>query len=249
MPTVSSVSDVIEAITGRVRADRRVLWFRGHRSAEWDVAPTIRRGYDNEAERNFTNRFRSRARTRYAAAPDYDNAGAWLSLMQHYGLPTRLLDWTRSPLIAAYFAVEEYIYGTPGQPVDARIWILEPHRLNEHEGLGVYTPSIDAHMCEDILNPAFTHRAPETFKVMAAMAAESDPRMFVQQGCFTAHSCPVPLNRKPGHEHYLTSLRIPADSIGRLARELDVCGFRKGDLFPDLGHLADEFKGLFRPRV
>lgn len=249
MTTVSSIADIVSIVAERVQADNRVLWFRGHHSFEWDVLPTIFRGYDNEDERNFTNRFRSRARARYAASPDYDALGAWLSLMQHYGLPTRLLDWTRSPLIAVYFAVEEYIYGTPTQEVDACIWILEPHSLNEHESLGVYTPSIDAHMCVDILMPAFNHRGQETSQVMAVMAAESDHRMFVQQGCFTIHSYQGALNRKPGHEAYLSCLRIPADSVRRLATELDVCGFRKGDLFPDLGHLADEFKGIFRPRA
>lgn len=248
LKTVESIGDIVATVVERVRLDNRVLWFRGHRCAEWKVQPAIGRGYDNSDERNFTNRFRSRARTRYATPPDYDNLGAWLSLMQHYGLPTRLLDWTRSPLIGLYFAVEEYIYGGAEVSSDACIWILEPHKLNEREELGEYTPSIDAHMCRDTLRPAFYHSAQETSKVMAVMAAESDPRMFVQQGCFTIHSYQGPLNGRQGHEEYLSCLTVPAHKVRELAVELDVCGFRKGDMFPDLGHLADEFKGLFRPK-
>ena len=245
---VESIGSLIDEVSALVGVENRTLWFRGHRSATWDVQPAIWRDYDRARERNFTNRFRSRAGTRYEALPEYDNSALWLSLMQHYGLPTRLLDWTRSPLVAAYFALEKYIYETEAsEPQDASIWVLDPHALNTHEGFGDVTPSIDAHMCKEMLFPAFSHRNHENHKVIAVMAAERDMRMFVQQGCFTIHSYQGPLNAREGHELYLHELCIPAARIQHMARAIDICGFRRGDIFPDLEHLADELKGIYSP--
>jgi hypothetical protein len=109
------------------------------------------------------------------------------------------------------------------------------------------TPSIEAHMCKEMIEAAFTHRGKENNKVLAVMAAENDLRMFVQQGCFTIHSDTTPLNLRDEHRAYLTDILVPASQVRRVAFEVDVCGFRRGDIFPDLGHLADELKGTWPP--
>jgi FRG domain len=246
---VDSVGAVVEAVTAATDVHGRPLWYRGQHRVEWDLQASIHRDYTAEDERNFTNRFRSRAGMRYQHTPAHGDQAAWLSLMQHYGLPTRLVDWTRSPLIAAYFAVEPYISGRlrAAPDSDAVIWVLQPHRLNRLRGGTEVTPSINGDLCRPLLSPAFDHEAAEGSLVRAVMGSETDLRLFVQQGCFTIHCDRTPLNRMDGHAHFLHALVIPAVSVQRMADELDMCSFRQGDIFPDLGHLAAELRETHRP--
>jgi len=239
---VNSVFEFIESIKSEISSQNRVLWFRGHRERDWKVQATVWRDYDKDGERHLTNTFCARAGTRYGPLPEYNDSAAWLSLMQHYGLPTRLLDWSRSPLVAIYFAMEKYLHDKKCEPVDASIWVLKPHYLNNIEGFGEVTPSINAHMCDPMISPAFSHRGEENNKVMAAMASESDMRMFVQQGCFTIHSDQKPLTDNPESSSFLSEYIIPAEFIKDVANTIDVMGFRKGDIYPDLTNLAIELK-------
>jgi hypothetical protein len=124
----------------------------------------------------------------------------------------------------------------------AIIWVLQPHTLNQIRANTEVTPSIDANMCRDLLAPAFTDGVSDSNAIMAVMAAETDLRMFVQQGGFTIHCDPKPLNKVEGSSRFLDALVVPDNAIEDLARELAICGIRQGDIFPDLGHLARELR-------
>lgn len=239
---VSSILGLINKIDSLQKRTSSMLWFRGQKDAGWDISPSVFRDDHRSHERNYVHRFRSRAMTRYANSPKYGEFALWLSLMQHYGLPTRLLDWTRSPLIAAYFALESFIYEKSTTFKDAAIWVLYPHVLNARECGEPVTPAIEADMISSLINPAFLHNAVEKQQVLAAMASEQDLRMFVQQGCFTVHSDVTPLNLREMSYKYLVKFIIPSRSIKGFARQIELGGFRRGDIYPDLDHLAYELR-------
>ncbi len=59
-----------------------------------------------EAEKSLLRDFKRRYHQYSSDPPKDDDDLEWFSIMQHYGAPTRLLDFTYSPYIAAYFALE-----------------------------------------------------------------------------------------------------------------------------------------------
>lgn len=234
-------------------------WYRGERDASWDLQPKVFRA--DYAERDLTNRFRVLSKSRHSQLPDYDNYGLFLSVMQHYRLPTRLLDWSTSPLVALYFAVEKYIYEPTSTPMDASIWILNPYGLNEIEIGETATPSIEGWSVRKFLRPAFTDYGPQSpgfsnsandylesqsSKVCAVMGAETDTRIFAQQGSFTIHTSSMPLQNHSQVGRFLSRIRIPSSGIDAIAKEIFLCGFRKSTLFPDLTNLSDDLEARYR---
>lgn len=111
-------------------------WFRGHQQAHWPLCPKLYRDYGgyravkrNETEDEIREEFIKRAPILSTSLPDGDEQRAeweWYFRMQHFGTPTRLLDWTEGALIALYFAVKD----NPGF-YDAAVWALDPFELNE----------------------------------------------------------------------------------------------------------------------
>jgi hypothetical protein len=93
--------------------NHRDWFFRGHRSLDWKLETSLERASrrckapQREYEKRIFEEFRRHAHTYLARTPKDEDTLEWLALMQHYGAPTRLLDFTTSFWIALFFAFEQ----------------------------------------------------------------------------------------------------------------------------------------------
>jgi hypothetical protein len=89
----------------------RPFIFRGVKDSDYQLIPKVGRikSYTKTIERDILLIFKMRSVPFLLGdyLPPEDNDWDWLSIAQHYGVPTRLLDWTYNPLAAAFFAVED----------------------------------------------------------------------------------------------------------------------------------------------
>lgn len=110
--------------------------FRGHADANWRLESSLERTltakWSVENARKFENYSISEFKSKFHL---YDQTNiepgstlAWLSLMQHYGVPTRLLDFTESPYVALYFALESY---TPSSNSNFAVYAIDYTALME----------------------------------------------------------------------------------------------------------------------
>jgi hypothetical protein len=85
--------------------------FRGQSSAQWGLQNAIERtefiNFYKDIEKDFLSEFQRGARNYLNKDETPEHLIEWLALMQHHGAPTRLLDFSKSPYIGAYFAYEE----------------------------------------------------------------------------------------------------------------------------------------------
>ncbi|HWB86253.1 MAG TPA: FRG domain-containing protein [Bryobacteraceae bacterium] len=102
--------------------------FRGERDERWPLYSSLSRYLRNfnvaprawpEQEERILRIFKRKAHQFLAKPPDVDDDFQWLALMQHHGAPTRLIDFTWSPYVAAFFALERTLS-------DGVVWAMNP---------------------------------------------------------------------------------------------------------------------------
>lgn len=114
--------------------------FRGHADEGWKLVTTFERAADVysypperrlERELRMLQHFKRRAHFYINSPPDINNELEWLALIQHYGGPTRLLDFSQSFYVAAFFAVER-------AEKDAAVWAINLKGVDESRDLSQY---------------------------------------------------------------------------------------------------------------
>lgn len=215
------------------------LWYRGHRDASWPLVPGEYRYAQLDSD-DMRSEFALKARALLGESPAND--WEWYFLMQHFGLPTRLLDWTTGSLVALHFA----LFGNAGS-TDSAVWVLDPWSLNKWSSdssdlvLTGGALRTDAIAKKYLKAPYTTIRLPA--KPIAVVPPFNSPRITVQRGCFTVHgSKRSPLDDQ-FHGH-LAKIIIPKAQIIEMRRQLRSLGVSEFTLFPDLDGLSRDIRAF-----
>lgn len=182
-------------------------WWRGHSVSTWKLCPSVLRedGFGDNYESNIAQHFMLGAQARYPDCPDIKDAASWLFLMQHYGLPTRLLDWTGSILIATYFAVRDEEHHNQ----DGAVWAIVGSFLNEDQvGKRMFLAPTNEHASR-LFHEVYGEQLGEpSNRIVATNSFQSDVRMMVQLSEFTLHGVATPIEELPNKEKILMRFTI-----------------------------------------
>jgi hypothetical protein len=253
----TSISKLLEIIT-RWRNDHNNpkfgyhsrVWYRGQGERNHEIQPGVYQkefterakkltpvskpleGRRLKLERESLNDFRT------AGAPFF-NADEVVEVYfkaQHYGMPTRLLDWTANPLAALFFAVNS------GKDKDGAVFVMEPTKLiPEHKNDEDLWPQVLTMRHEyaiDAIGESFWHPHKRKPLILPIRPDNQYGRIGQQGSCFTLHMH----NSETRENPTLSRIVIPADKKDDMLKELHRLNVNQFTIYNDLDHLSEEVR-------
>lgn len=218
-------TNIIKELCADQPFERGRFIFRGQSKSEWRLESSFDRvfGYLPDAERigvakRLCENFRNRSEGLDFPDMDLKSEIGVLAWGQHYGLPTRLLDWTESPYVAAFFAFADVIVAnTTEGPV--AIWILDVSNPMWNKEYGV-----------EILKP------PSSGNIRLRNQSGLFTLMRTRFKCLEDYVLSDP---GPG-ETALRMATIPSHEAYKAISDLDIMGINYSNLFPGLNGYASD---------
>ena len=234
---VKSVSEYFSVLKS-ISENNSLLWYRGHASDKYELKPYIYRDpYIAKQEKKFMEHFKAKGVKFFKDKQDYYE---WLFLMQHYGTPTRLLDWSENAIVALAFASQ--YRNKDVESDDAVIWCLNPIELNK---LNSNDRIINICTDESMATLFNSERTPNLYPLAIWGAYESE-RIIAQQGVFTLFpfSDSFSLESKEKADTFLYKIIIPSEYIKDIASDLYQIGVNEMSLFPEPESISKEIVRL-----
>jgi hypothetical protein len=249
---ITSVQTFLTLIAASKFADRKQahvrLWFRGHSDATWNLSPGVYRkrtfpaaneGERLDIERHLTQDFRVQC-AGLLSSPKTD--AELYFLQQHYQMPTRLLDWTHSPLAALHFAVADDRY----KDIDGALFMMDAYMLAPTQDAEAHFKGIVTSRTEifrNAIHVIFDWWKPKNFPafVLPVRPDHFERRVILQRGCFTFHVHNRQILTKSENSS-LHSFFIPKDSKPVIKKELFLLGIDDFSVYGDLESLSKRLK-------
>lgn len=236
--TINSIAELIANLSSDYQG---AIWYRGQSVAEWRLEPGIYRYHSRPSETTLLKKFKQSAAMLIDMHPN--NSFEWLFLMQHYGVPTRLLDWSESPLTALYFAVSEDNHADK----DGALWSLKPTELNKNANIfgdeDFFIPSFEDTELHSYSVDRLNQEKRVKLLPLATIATRNNPRIQAQLGVFTIHHLDDSPLENIGDKSHVKKYVIPKESKKAILNELKLLGISKFQLFPELSSVGDILKG------
>lgn len=256
--SAKSLPAFLKLIESAQKKSGRSMWFRGTGLASYSLLPTLFRHPIKkdvvdalELERQLMSRFRQRSIPYHAR----DLRDEWdaLFFMQHYGVPTRLLDWTENPFIALHFALMSARRGASGRgayTTPAAVWMLDPVQWNSQALKHLSYGGQPLSPGDEVLKGyAPSSISPNGVRHPVALhGAHNSSRIVAQQGVFTifgADRTAMEAADWATNTGVLSRISIAPTSLESMRTSLLNHGITESVVFPDLDGLARETKRHF----
>lgn len=276
---INLLSDYISLIGDISKEEQGSVWFRGHSSAKYRLLPSVLRkmtpledarghkisgktillssGYSvtGISSERMLDDFKIKAVPFITVRPRNDFE--WLFLMQHHGVPTRLLDWTTNALVALFFAVDpisdfhkssresaaRFMKEEEFSDEGVAIYAINPCVINKE--IGATDSPID--VANDYDTWSVYVRPMESdgkaFLPICILASHISPRIRSQSGTFTLHGANIaPLDSYQALRPLIRKIFIPYSIAIQIKTELYSLGVTPSFIYPDMDGIAREVK-------